>query len=76
MTLLRLFPQGPTDPETALRMLATHAIPGAEEADIPSRTYTRLLPHAGASVRVTVTFTEDQRPSNEALGLHSIEAAA
>ncbi|MEU9464755.1 MULTISPECIES: AlkA N-terminal domain-containing protein [unclassified Streptomyces] len=60
MTLLRLFPQGPTDPETALRMLAAHAIPGAEEADIPSRTYTRLLPHAGASVRVKVTFTEDQ----------------
>ncbi|MFF7887834.1 DNA-3-methyladenine glycosylase family protein [Streptomyces sp. NPDC020794] len=59
MTLLRLFPQGPTDSETALRMLAAHAIPGAEEADIPGRTYTRLLPHAGAPVRVTVTFTED-----------------
>ncbi|MFF3787703.1 DNA-3-methyladenine glycosylase family protein [Streptomyces sp. NPDC001933] len=60
MTLLRLFPQGPTDSETALRMLAAHAIPGAEEADIPRRTQTRLLPHAGAPVRVTVTFAADQ----------------
>ncbi|MFD5191844.1 DNA-3-methyladenine glycosylase family protein [Streptomyces sp. NPDC058357] len=60
MTLLRLFPQGPTDPESALRMLAAHAIPGAEEADVLGRTHSRLLHHAGAPVRVVVTFTEDQ----------------
>ncbi|MFE4414697.1 DNA-3-methyladenine glycosylase family protein [Streptomyces sp. NPDC056821] len=60
MTLLRLFPQGPTDCGTALRMLAAHAIAGAEEADVAGRTHTRLLHHAGAPVRVTVTFAEDQ----------------
>ncbi|MFB6988702.1 DNA-3-methyladenine glycosylase family protein [Streptomyces sp. NPDC056178] len=60
MTLLRLFPQGPNDSETALRMLAAHAIPGAEEADIPGRAHARLLHHAGAPVRVTVTFAEDR----------------
>lgn len=60
MTLLRLFPKGPTDPETALRALAAHAIPGAEETDLVGRTHTRLLHHAGGPVRVTVTFTEDQ----------------
>ncbi|MFD0343323.1 DNA-3-methyladenine glycosylase family protein [Streptomyces sp. NPDC127117] len=60
MTLLRLFPQGPTDCETALRTPAAHAIPGAEETDVPGRVHTRLLHHAGAPVRVTVTFAEDQ----------------
>ncbi|MFB7484660.1 DNA-3-methyladenine glycosylase family protein [Streptomyces anulatus] len=60
MTLLRLFPNGPTDCETALRMLAAHAIPGAEETDVPGRTHTRLLHHAGAPARVTVSFDEGQ----------------
>ncbi|MEU6926342.1 AlkA N-terminal domain-containing protein [Streptomyces sp. NPDC046631] len=60
MTLLRLFPQGPTDPGIALRMLAAHAVPGAEQTDIPGRTHTRLLSHGETHVRVTVTFTEDQ----------------
>lgn len=60
MTLLLLIPNGPIDAEVALRMLAAHAIPGAEEADIPSRTYTRVMPHAGAHVRVKVAFAEDR----------------
>lgn len=40
-------------------MLAAHAIPGAEEVDIPGRTYTRLLTHAGGPARVKMTFAED-----------------
>ncbi|MGW0994184.1 DNA-3-methyladenine glycosylase family protein [Streptomyces sp. NPDC002523] len=59
MTLLHLIPNGPTDFEIALRMLAAHAIPGAEEVDVPGRTCARLLPHAGGPARVEVTFTED-----------------
>ncbi|MER6170270.1 AlkA N-terminal domain-containing protein [Streptosporangium sp. NPDC001681] len=59
MPLLHLIPNGPTDFEIALRMLAAHAIPGAEEVDIPGRTYTRLLTHAGGPARVKMTFAED-----------------
>ncbi|MFE5097232.1 hypothetical protein ACFRCI_44820 [Streptomyces sp. NPDC056638] len=64
MTLLHLIPNGPTDFEIAVRMLAAHAIPGAEEVDIPSRTYTRLLNHAGGPARVKITFAEDEVVAN------------
>ncbi|MFD7861440.1 DNA-3-methyladenine glycosylase family protein [Streptomyces sp. NPDC059783] len=60
MTLLRLFPHGPTDREATLRTLAAHTNPGAEETDLASHTHTRLLHHAGEPVRVTVTFTEKE----------------
>ncbi|MER8091144.1 hypothetical protein ACFVZR_33850 [Streptomyces sp. NPDC058316] len=59
MTLPHLIPNDPTDFEIALRMLAAHAIPGAEEVDIPSRTYTRLQNHAGGPARVKIAFAED-----------------
>ncbi|AUH44657.1 3-methyladenine DNA glycosylase 2 [Streptomyces sp. CMB-StM0423] len=40
-------------------MLAAHAIPGVEEVDVVAGTCTRLMPHTGGPVRVTVTFAED-----------------
>lgn len=60
MTLLRLVPRGPTDGEVALRMLAAHAIPGAEDVDLQARTYARLLTHAGRPARVEMTFAEEE----------------
>jgi hypothetical protein len=58
VTVLRLLPNGPADFGIALRMLAAHAIPGAEEADVSAGSYVRLLAPAGSRVRVEMAFTE------------------
>ncbi|MGH2869149.1 MAG: DNA-3-methyladenine glycosylase family protein [Sciscionella sp.] len=57
MTVLRLAPNGPCDFDITSRVLAAHAIPGAEEFDLATRSHTRLLTHIEGQVRVKIRFT-------------------
>lgn len=56
MSALHIATAGPVDGLFVRRLLAMHAIPGAEVADPASRSHTRLIPTSAGAVCVTVVL--------------------